>query len=54
MQEGTDVTIAHAALAAAPLHGLAASPLSPVSLLRAFGTLGLFVILFAETGRAPR
>jgi len=46
----TYVTIAHAALAAAPLHGLAVNPLSPVSLLRAFGTLGLFVILFAETG----
>ena len=46
----TYVTIAHAALAAAPLHGLAVNPLSPTSLLRAFGALGLFAVLFAETG----
>src|SRR5260370_1046965 len=50
VQEGTDVTIAHTALAVAPLHGPAVSPLSPTSLLRAFGTLGLFAVMFAETG----
>jgi len=44
------VTIAHAALAAAPLHGLAVNPLSPTSLLKTFGVAGVFAVLFAETG----
>src|SRR5258708_11950254 len=42
--------IAHAALAAAPPHGLAVSLLSPASLLMTFRVAGVFAVLFAETG----
>jgi len=45
VQEGTYVTIAHAALAAAPLHDLAVNPLSPTSLLKTFGVAGVFAVL---------